>query len=80
MKKFILFVLLLTSCSGEINVNTEKQIPVKTRTIQVYSYDGNLIKEYTGVDMGSVKESSNYVRFRQNGKYVTIRGGIIINE
>lgn len=49
------------------------------RTVTVYSYDGTVIKSWTG--KFDVSENSNETFFDdENGKRVIIQGGIIINE
>lgn len=48
------------------------------RTVSVYSYDGDLIKSWSG--KFDVSDSENEVYFDLNGKRVIIQGGIIINE
>ena len=49
------------------------------RTVTVYSYDGTVIKSWSG--KFDVSESTNEVFFDdENGKRVIIHGGIVINE
>ena len=48
------------------------------RTVSVYSYDGELIKSWTG--KFDVDRTEAGVLFDMDGKRVVIQGGIIINE
>ena len=48
------------------------------RTVSVYSYDGELIKSWTG--KFDVTDNDNETFFDIDGKRVIIQGGIIINE
>lgn len=48
------------------------------RTVSVYSYDGDMIKSWSG--KFDVSDSTEEVYFDINGKRVIIQGGIIINE
>lgn len=48
------------------------------RTVSVYSYDGELIRSWSG--KFDVSDSENEVFFDINGKRVIIHGGIVINE
>lgn len=49
------------------------------RTISVYDYNGELIREYKGKFDVEYKNDGT-VKFDNNGKRTTITGGIIINE
>ena len=48
------------------------------RTVTVYSYDGDILGQWSGKFDVSESESETY--FDVNGKRVIIQGGIIINE
>ena len=48
------------------------------RTVTVYSYDGDILGQWSG--KFDVSESSSETFFDINGKRVIIQGGIIINE
>ena len=48
------------------------------RTVSVYSYDGKLIKSYTG--RFDVSDDSGETYFDVDGKRIIIQGGIVINE
>lgn len=48
------------------------------RTVTVYDYNGQAIKQYTG--KFDVSESENEVYFDINDKRVIIHGGIVIDE
>ena len=48
------------------------------RTVSVYSYDGDLIQQWSG--KFDVSDSENEVYFDLNGKRIIIQGGIVINE
>ena len=48
------------------------------RTVTVYSYDGKLIKSWSG--KFDVQPRENSVLFDKDGKRVIIYGGIIVNE
>lgn len=48
------------------------------RTVTVYSYDGDVLGQWSG--KFDVSESENETYFDVNGKRVIIHGGIVINE
>lgn len=48
------------------------------RTVTVYDYNGQVIRQYAG--KFDVSESENEVYFDIDGKRVIIHGGIVINE
>lgn len=48
------------------------------RTVTVYSYDGDVLGQWSG--KFDVSESSTETYFDLDGKRVIIQGGIIINE
>ena len=48
------------------------------RTVTVYSYDGDVLGQWSGKFDASESESETF--FDVNGKRVIIQGGIIINE
>ena len=48
------------------------------RTVTVYSYDGDVLGQWSG--KFDVSESESETFFDVNGKRVIIQGGIIINE
>ena len=48
------------------------------RTVTVYSYDGDILGQWSGTFDVSESESETY--FDVNGKRVIIHGGIVINE
>ena len=48
------------------------------RTLTVYSYDGDVLGQWSG--KFDVSESENETFFDVNGKRVIIQGGIVINE
>lgn len=48
------------------------------RTVTVYDYNGQVIRQYAG--KFDVSESENEVYFDIDGKRVIINGGIVINE
>ena len=48
------------------------------RTVTVYSYDGDILGQWSGKFDVSESESETY--FDVNGKRVIIHGGIVINE
>ena len=48
------------------------------RTVTVYSYDGDILGQWSG--KFDVSESENETYFDVNGKRVIIHGGIVINE
>ena len=48
------------------------------RTVTVYSYDGDVLGQWSG--KFDVSESASETFFDINGKRVIIQGGIIINE
>lgn len=48
------------------------------RTVTVYDYSGNKLRQYNG--KFDVSESANEVYFDVDGKRVIIHGGIVINE
>ena len=48
------------------------------RTVTVYSYDGDVLGQWSG--KFDVSESENETFFDVNGKRVIIQGGIVINE
>lgn len=48
------------------------------RTVTVYSYDGDILGQWSG--KFDVSESENETYFDVNGKRVIIQGGIVINE
>lgn len=48
------------------------------RTVTVYDYNGQVIRQYDG--KFDVSESENEVYFDIDGKRVIIHGGIVINE
>ena len=48
------------------------------RTVTVYSYDGDILCQWSG--KFDVSESESETFFDVNGKRVIIQGGIIINE
>lgn len=50
------------------------------RVVQVYSHDGNLIKEYEGRIDIEVNEYGNKVKFDLDGKRVIINNAIVITE
>lgn len=48
------------------------------RTVTVYSYDGDILGQWSG--KFDVSESASETYFDVNGKRVIIHGGIVINE
>ena len=48
------------------------------RTVTVYSYDGDILGQWSG--KFDVSESASETYFDVNGKRVIIQGGIIVNE
>lgn len=48
------------------------------RTVTLYDYSGNKLREYSG--KFDVSESENEVYFDLNGKRVILHGGIVVNE
>ena len=50
------------------------------RTVQVYSHDGKLIKEYKGRIDVEVNDYGNKVKFDVDGKRVIINNAIVITE
>ena len=48
------------------------------RTVTVYSYDGDILGQWSG--KFDVSESENETFFDVDGKRVIIQGGIVINE
>lgn len=89
MKKLIFLstlctVLLFTgceSCSREMKSIKSDMGGGLNRTVSVYSYDGDLIKSWTGKFDVAENPNKNQVYFdNQNGKRIIIDGGIIINE
>jgi hypothetical protein len=69
------------SCSREIKSLRSDVSGGLNRTVSVYSYDGDLIKSWTGKFDVAENANKNQVYFdNQDGKHVIIDGGIIINE
>lgn len=78
----ILSSILLTSCEScsrqmkSINSDLSGGL---NRRIEVYDYNGKLIKTYEGrVDIGVSPEGSGEILFDLNGKRTIINGGIVI--
>ena len=78
----VLLCVMLTGCTESYQRNLKS---VKSnwagglnRTLSVYSYDGDLLRTYSG--KFDVSESENEVFFDLDGKRVIIHGGIVINE
>lgn len=89
MKKIIaLLVLIFLFCVALIGCTESWERSKKSiasnwsgglnRTVSVYSYDGELIKSWSG--KFDVSNSENEMYFDLDGKRVIIQGGIIINE
>ena len=86
-KKIAVFVLLAAmelSLAGCARWKRElKSFPTDVagglnRTVTVYSYDGDVVGQWSG--KFDVSESESETFFDVNGKRVIIQGGIIINE
>lgn len=89
MKKFIIgaaltgMLLPLSACESWERTKKSVSSDFKgglNRTVQVYSQDGELIKEYRGKLDVQVNEYGNKVLFDLNGKRVTINNAIVITE
>lgn len=88
MKKIALIIALVLGCLLFTGCTEEAQRNMKTfqsnwtgglnRTVSVYSYDGDLLREYTG--KFDISDSENKVYFDLDGKRVIIQGGIMISE
>lgn len=78
----VLVCVLLTGCSESFERDMKSMISDYSgglnRTVSVYSYDGDLLRTYTG--KFDVSDSSSETYFDLNGKRVIIQGGIVINE
>ena len=86
-KKIAVFVLLATmvlSLAGCASWNRELKSFGSdisgglNRTVTVYSYDGDVLGQWSGTF--DVSESENETFFDVGGKRVIIQGGIVINE
>lgn len=74
-------VLALTSCaslSREVKSFGSDITGGLNRTVTVYSYDGDVLGQWSG--KFDVSESESETFFDVNGKRVIIHGGIVINE
>lgn len=78
----VLVCVLLTGCSESFSRDMKSVMSDYSgglnRTVSVYSYDGDLLRTYTG--KFDVSDSSSETYFDLNGKRVIIQGGIVINE
>lgn len=78
----VLVCVLLTGCSESFSRDMKSAMSDfnggLNRTVSVYSYDGDLLRTYTG--KFDVSDSSSETYFDLNGKRVIIQGGIVINE
>lgn len=86
-KKIAVFALLATmvlslagcaSLSREVKSFESDISGGLNRTVTVYSYDGDILGQWSGKFDVSESESETY--FDVNGKRVIIHGGIVINE
>ena len=89
MQKIIaLIVFLVVVCMALTGCTASWQRTMKStasnwtgglnRTVSVYSYDGDLIKSWSG--KFDVSDRTDEMCFDLNGKRVIIQGGIVINE
>lgn len=86
-KKIAVFVLLaamvlsLTSCASWNRMWKSFGSDISgglNRTVTVYSYDGDVLGQWSG--KFDVSESEQETYFDINGKRIIIQGGIVINE
>ncbi len=78
----LVLVLALSSCKSierDIKDYKSSWTGLK-RTVQVYSQDGKLIKEYEGKIDIEVNDYGNKVKFDVDGKRVIINNAIVIIE
>lgn len=78
----LLLVFAATGCTEKVQREIKTGVSNWTgglnRTVTVYSYDGKLIKAYSG--KFDVQARENGILFDKDGKRVIIYGGIVINE
>lgn len=86
MKKFILVFLVTVLLNGCQVVNRGfKNFMSETvglnRVVEVYDYNGNLLKTYEGrIDVRPDEVGNNRVLFEVNGKRVLVSNAIVIVE
>lgn len=72
----------LTGCESwnRIKKNFGSSVEGLNRTVEVYTLDGKLLKEYKGKLDIAESESGNKVKFDLNGKRIIINNAIVISE
>lgn len=74
-----LFISGCESCSRNMKTINSDLTGGLNRRIEVYDYNGKLIKTYEGrVDIGGSPEGSGEILFDLDGKRTIINGGIVI--
>jgi major membrane immunogen (membrane-anchored lipoprotein) len=81
---FLLSLVLLTGCGGADAERAQKDAESDAngglnRTVDVYDYNGKLIKSYEGkIDIDSSTDGAQRIKFDLNGKRHLIYNGIVI--
>lgn len=79
----LVFISLLTGCTNASWERAQKDWKSEiggglNRTLVVYDYDGDILKEYNGNMDIEVSPSNDKILFDLDGKRHIIRGGIVI--